>query len=63
MATEKIEVVCDDNCGKCKIAFWDEEFCYYICGLRRFIKTGDTATIEINQKNAKRIFKGSGIGV
>jgi hypothetical protein len=49
MADEKIVVVCDDNCGKCKIAFWDEEFCYYICGLRKFIKTGDTATIEINQ--------------
>ena len=53
MADEKIVVVCDDNCGKCKIAFWDEELCYYICGLGTFIKTGDTATIEIKRAENK----------
>lgn len=49
--TEKIEVVCDkDGCNKCKIAIWENELCYYICGLGKFINIGDTIKIEIIRK-------------
>ena len=48
--TEKIVVVCDkDGCNKCKLAIWDEELCYYICGLGKFLQIGDVVTIEIKR--------------
>lgn len=51
METEKIEVVCvKDGCNKCKLAIWENELCYYICGLGKFINIGDTIKIEIIRK-------------
>jgi hypothetical protein len=50
MADEKIVVVCEkDGCNKCKLAIWDEELCYYICGLGKFLQIGDVVTIEIKR--------------
>jgi hypothetical protein len=51
MADEKIVVVCDDNCGKCRFAITHN--CVVKCLMDRitkdFINKGDVVTIEIKR--------------